>query len=180
MKSLIAAAIPLLTLAACATAPQSAAPTATVVTSMSDTHIYKTNDADIHEDLVVNAPPVQTLIALKDAYTALGIEMKYSNPATSELGNLNFVKMHSIDGKPMSTYLNCGHTPYGLAADSYRIQMSMVSMVIRDSASGGSRIQTRLQAKGSDPGVSTEPRDCQSLGTLEARLHKLVKTELAM
>jgi hypothetical protein len=179
MRSMLAASVTILAITACATGQQSAAPSNTAVTGMSDTHVMKTTDADLHEDLVVDEPPVQTLIALKDAYAALGIEMKYSNPSTSELGNLNFVKMHNIDGRPMSTYLNCGHTPYGLAADAYRITMSMVSMVVRD-GSNGSRIQTRLSARASDPGVSTEPRDCQSLGTLEARLHQIVKTKLAM
>jgi len=179
MRSMLTAHLTIFALAACATGQRSAVPPASAVTGISDTHVMKAIGADLHEDLVVDEPPVQTLIALKDAYAALGIQMKYSNPATSELGNLNFTKMHSIAGQPMSTYLNCGHTPYGLAADAYRIMMSMVSMVSREGTSG-SRIQTRLQAKASDPGVSTEPRDCQSLGTLEARLHQLVKTKLAM
>jgi ribosomal protein L11 len=179
MRSIFVISLAALTLTACAPAQQSASPTGSAVTGMSQTIVLKTSDADRHEDVIVDEPPVQTLIALKDAYAALGIEMKYSNPSASELGNLNFTKMHSIAWKPMSSYLNCGQTPYGLAADAYRIQMSMVSMVVREGA-GGSRIQTRLQAKASDPGVSTEPRECQSLGTLEAKLHQLVKTKLAM
>ena len=178
MKTAFAVSIATLSLAACASGPQTAAPDNSRVTGMSDTHVYKTSDADLHEDLLVDAPRVKVLNALKAAYTELGIEMKYSNPVTGELGNLNFVKMHSIAGTPLSNYLNCGQTAMGLVANDYRVTMSMVSMVVAEGT--GSRVQTRLQAHATDAGTSTEPRDCQSLGSLEARLHQIVKTKLTM
>ena len=170
-----------LSLAACAP-PVSTAPTASpdvdAITAVSDTHVLKGTGTDLHEDIVVDAPKVEVLNALKDAYAALGIEMKFSNPTTAELGNLDFAKIHSIGGTLLHNYLNCGHTSTGLAADSYRIRMSMVSMVIPEGSL--SRIQTRLKASAWDIATSNNPRDCQSLGTLERRLHQLVKTKLAM
>lgn len=131
-----------------------------------------------HEDLVVTASRTAVLNALVAAYSDLGIEVRYSNPQTSELGNRNFAKIHTIAGEPLSKFLDCGMTPTGPAASSYRITMSMLSMAVPDSA--GIRVETRLQARATDFGVSTEPRDCRSLGTLEGRLHNLVKTKLMM
>ena len=182
MRASFAATVAVIATAACTNSATTATPAAQAIVNIGvdrpQAAILRTPQEAGHEDVVVDASRTAVLNALMTAYSDLGIEVRYSNPQTAELGNRNFAKIHTIAGEPLTKYLDCGMTPTGPAASSYRITMSMLSMAVPDSA--GVRIETRLQARATNFGVSTEPRDCHSLGTLESRLHKLVKTKLAM
>ncbi len=131
-----------------------------------------------HEDAVFSAPPSAVLAALRLAYADIGVEVKSSNPATGEIGNIEFVRLHKMAGRPMTAFVNCGSTATGPAADSYRITMLLVSVVKPQGTA--SVVETRFQARAVDiaGGASAGQVECQSLGTLEQKLHDLTSEKL--
>ena len=87
-------------------------------------------------------------------------------------------------GQALTDFVNCGSTVTGPAADTYRGTMLLVSTVKPSgSASGngtGSTVETRFQSRAIDPagGTSAGAMECQSLGTLEQKLHDLLREKL--
>jgi hypothetical protein len=121
---------------------------------------------------MVPAPPAKVFTALNSVYGDLGIDVKLSDPTSGQIGNRNFVKTHRLAGEPISSYVDCGLTVTGLAADNYRVTMSLVSQVTaRD---GGSNVETWLTAGARDLATSTGDISCVSKGTLETKVNQLV------
>ena len=60
----------------------------------------------------------------------------------------------------------------GAAADSYRVQMSLISYVTPKAP--GSSVQTTLSARAEDPGSSKGWISCLSTGVLETRINKML------
>ena len=150
------------------------------VVDVTDNSVRTRPEATLHEDLSLAVPPDSVFAALKAAYADLGIEVKYSNPGTGEIGNLEFVRMHRLAGDRITDFVNCGSGITGPAADNYRITMLLVSTVKAEGT--GSRVETRFQARGVDStqGVSAPASQCQSLGTLEQKLHNALKEKLGV
>jgi citrate lyase gamma subunit len=66
----------------------------------------------------------------------------------------------------LSRYFTCGSTALGTeAADTYRLQLSVVSTVLRQGS--GSRLETTVEAIARQPGTSSAPVNCSSTGELE-------------
>jgi hypothetical protein len=133
-----------------------------------------------HEDASFSAPPSAVLAALRLAYADIGVEVKYSNPATGEIGNVEFVRRYKMAGQSLTDFVNCGSTVTGPAADTYRVTMLLVSTVKPGANGQGSVVETRFQSRAIDPagGTSAGAMDCQSLGTLEQKLHDLLSQKL--
>jgi hypothetical protein len=183
MQSRLAAVAALLFVAGlngCASAPTTIANSAQTskVIEVTDNTVLTRRETATHEDVVILASPDSVLSALRAAYADIGVEVKYYDPATREIGNLEFVRMRKMAGEPLTTFVNCGSTVTGLAADSYRITMLLVSTVKPEGSS--SRVETRFQSRAEDPahGTSAGANGCQSLGTLEQRLHTALRDKL--
>ena len=183
MKSrLVAAAALVLTaeLNACASAPTTVASAQTdKIVAVTDNSVLTRRENSTHEDVVVFSSRDSTLAALRAAYAAIGVEVKYFNPATGEIGNLEFVKLRKMAGEPLTEFVNCGSTVTGPAADTYRVTMLLVSTVKAEGT--GSRVETRFQSHAEDPAQGTSAMGvmgCQSLGTLEQKLHKALTDRL--
>jgi hypothetical protein len=183
MKSRLAAFPALLFTAGlngCASAPTTVASSAQTNKGIevTDNTVLTRRESAAHEDVVVLASPDSVLTALRAAYAAIGVEVKYYDPAAREIGNLEFVRIRRMAGEPLTTFVNCGSTVTGLAADSYRITMLLVSTVKPEGSS--SRVETRFQSRGEDPthGTSTGATQCQTLGTLEQKLHTALRDKL--
>lgn len=183
MKSRLTAAATLLLIAgvnACASAPSNVADKAHTdrVVQVTDNGVLTRPEKLAHEDAAFSVPPSALLAALRLAYADIGVDAKYSNPATGELGNVEFVRMRKMAGQPLTDFVNCGSTVTGPAADTYRVTMLLVSTVRADGT--GSKVETRFQSRAVDPagGTSAGAMECQSLGTLEQKLHDLVRDKL--
>lgn len=158
-------------LGACSSAPiQSASPSDRVIAT-TDAGIVRGYEGPASKDAIMNATPDAALVALAAAYADLGIEVKLLNPKTGEVGNKHFSKMYRLAGAPLSTFVGCGLTLTGAAADSYRVTMSLVSQVTPSGS--GSRVDTQLTAFAEDIGSSKGTLSCLTLGTLEERIHQL-------
>ncbi len=181
MKPHLAAVATLIVLASgCASAPSTAADKAHTdrIVEVTDNGVLSRPEQLGHEDVTVSASPTTVSNALRAVYGALGVEVKYFNPSTGEIGNAEFVKMRKMAGQPLTDFINCGSTVTGPAADTYRVTMLLVSTVKAQGT--GSLVETRFQSRAVNPagGTSAGALDCQSLGTLEQKLYDLLRDKL--
>jgi hypothetical protein len=167
----LVAAVALVALGACSSAPTQDPSQAHRVVATSDVGVIRSFDGPTLAAATSKAAPDSLLAALSTAYSDLGIDVKMWDPRTRQVGNKNFSKMYRLAGKPLSEYLGCGTITTGRAADSYRVTMSAVSHVTPNGS--GSRVETQLTAYAEDIGSSKGRLSCLTLGTLEERIHEL-------
>jgi hypothetical protein len=157
-------------LISCASAStQTSSPNERVLATM-DVGTVRSHDANA-ADSTIEATADVVFSALAAAYQDLGIEVKFVNSATRQIGNNRFSKMYDIGGVRLSKYVGCGSTETGPAADSYRVTMSIVSQVTPSGT--GSRVSTQLTAYAQDLGSSKGTLSCLTLGALEQRINQL-------
>lgn len=149
-----------------------AAPTERIVATDNE-NVYRTT-VPPNAKVSLAVAPSRAFDALKAAYEELGIPPATIDPATARIGNTNFWKSRRLADQPISTYLNCGDTLTGPAADVYRIYMSLISAV-RPDGKGGSELETAFtgQARNMD-GASGDRVACGSTGRLEERIQKII------
>jgi len=165
-----AALAALVTLAACATTPNPVPSPEERVLATTEAGVVRSHE-NLAADSVLNASPAAALAALEAAYTELGIEVKFRDNATGQLGNKRFSKVRDLAGVRMSKYVGCGFAETGPVADNYRVTMSLVSRVTP--IGSGSRVDTQLTAYAEDMGSSKGTLSCTTLGALEQRVHAL-------
>jgi len=100
-------------------------------------------------DSVIDASPDAALAAIEAAYNELGIEVKFRNNATGQLGNKRFSKVRELGGVRLSKYVGCGFAETGPVADYYRVTYA------------------------EDLGSSKGRLSCTTLGALEQRVNAL-------
>ena len=157
-------------LIACASAStRTSSPNERVLATMA-VGTVRSHDANA-ADSTIDATPDVVFSALAAAYQDLGIEVKFVNSATRQIGNKRFSKMYDLGGVHLSKYVGCGSTETGPAADNYRVTMSIVSQVTPSGT--GSRVSTQLTAYAEDLGSSKGTLSCLTLGKLEQRINQL-------
>lgn len=113
------------------------------------------------------AEPAAVWFAVKKAYLDLDIPVPVENTAGRQIGNPNFYKMRQIGGRPMTDFVDCGMGITGPKAASYRIYISMLTMVIPD-GKGGTNVQTTFVPSGLDmSGTSSDRITCGTTGRFE-------------
>jgi hypothetical protein len=168
---LLDAAALVMFLGACASTSNPAASQADRVIATTDVGQVRGYEGPTSKEAIIDAAPAAALAAVDAAYGDLGIEVRLLVPSAGQVGNKHFSKMYRLAGAPLSSYVGCGLTTTGPAADSYRVTFSIVSQV---SPSGtGSRVDTQLTAYAEDIGSSKGTLSCLTLGTLEERIHEL-------
>ena len=113
---------------------------------------------------------------LKAAYEELGIPVKVADPVSGQVGNNFFVKHWKLGDQLLSHYLLCGNSSTGPAADSYKITLSVLSVVSPDSS--GSKVNTIVQARADDTAGSSGSVQCQTTGYLENDLYRILLRRL--
>jgi hypothetical protein len=126
---------------------------------------------NVATDSVIDASPDAALAAIEAAYNELGIEVKFRNNATGQMGNKRFSRVRELGGVRLSKYVGCGFAETGPVADYYRVTMSLVSQVT--AVGPASRIDTQLTAYAEDLGSSKGRLSCTTLGALEQRVNAL-------
>jgi hypothetical protein len=151
--------------------------------SQVDRVVVSTDAGEIHSyegvpsvQVTVRAAPEAVLVALRGAYSELGIEDKLSGPATRKVGNTYFRRTSRLGGVPLSRYIDCGSTMTGPAADNYPITMSVVSLVTPQGT--GSKIETLLSARTGGSSSSSGALSCRTRGTLELQLNRILVRRL--
>lgn len=126
---------------------------------------------------VLAAPRERVWEALDSAYAALRIPVGTRDPANWTLGNRQFVPGRRIEGRPLSSFVDCGSTALGTGiADTYRVELSVLSVVRPEGT--GTRLETSVQGTARQPGTTNTPVHCSSTGALEAALVEKLRLAL--
>jgi hypothetical protein len=97
--------------------PEIVTPTERVVAT--DTHGTYRTTVEPSDKAHVPVAPSRVFDALKSVYEELGVPPAINDPTTGRLGNTDFWKTRKLGTEPISTYLNCGDSIMGPAADTY-------------------------------------------------------------
>jgi len=143
------------------------------VVAVDNTGVYRTTVAP-NAKTAIPVPPARAFEALKAVYQELDIPLGVADPTTGSVGNTDFWKTRKLGNEPMSTYLNCGDSFIGPAADNYRIYISLVS-VVRADGKGTTELETAIAAQARNmEGTAGERLVCGTTGRLEDRIQKSV------
>lgn len=128
--------------------------------------------------VAIGANPDTVFVAMLAAYRELGVPTPLLDPARRLAGNELFRVRRRVGGQPMQGYLECGGNASQPNAETYDIEMSLVSYVT-PAAGGTSTITTTMTAVGNDPmfGKDRQMR-CASTGELERRIVRMVRDRL--
>lgn len=122
--------------------------------------------------------PATVWLAVKKAYLDLDIPVAVENPSARQIGNANFFKTRQIGGRSMTEFVDCGTGMTGPKAATYRIYMSVLTMVIPD-GKGGTNVQTTFVPSGLDmSGSSSDRITCGTTGRFEQYLLERVNANL--
>lgn len=115
----------------------------------------------------IGVAPSRVFDALKPVFEELGIPVSLNEPSTGRFGNPDFSKTRKLGTEPISSYMNCGETIMGPAADHYKVYMSLVSMV-RPDGHGETNLETAFTAQARNmEGTTSDRVACGTTGRLE-------------
>ena len=121
----------------------------------------------------LRAVPSMVYDATLKAFAQLEIPTGRTDGTRGIIGSERFERAHSIVGLPMSRSFNCGESPTGPNADSFRLEIAIVAWVI--DAKPGTTLALAAVAEGRDnSGMSRAVKECASLGTVEMKLLEAV------
>jgi hypothetical protein len=125
-------------------------------------------DAATGQQIRVKGPPLTVLSALTQIYSDMKIPIATMITATGQIGNLNLaVPTHRLNGKYLSTYLNCGQESMsGSRADLGDVTISIMSKAVADGDTA-SLVTTDLKGWARPVGSSSNVVPCQTNGILE-------------
>ena len=127
----------------------------------------------------VHLAPDTTFKLLVTVYTKLAIPVAQQSDVYRTIGNDVLRARRKLGGMNMQDVIDCGNKMGLPNAETWDIQMNILSTVTPD-GSGGAQLATRIDAMGHDPSVSN--RDwipCESKSNLEARIADMVKAAAA-
>jgi hypothetical protein len=112
---------------------------------------------------------------LRATYAKLDIPVARDDSSRRSLGNEGLKARRQLGGLTMQSVLDCGEQIGLPNAETWDIQMDILSYIVPDGR-GGSQLWTRIQATGHDPSVSgRDMTPCTTRGELEAKIGNLVK-----
>jgi len=115
--------------------------------------------------------------ALRAAYDSIAVPVSIFDAASHTVGNGQF-RVRRILGKvSLGKYVNCGSTQGGSSADTYEVQLSVVSTAKAVDA-GSTALSTTVQAQGRPITLSSEYVRCTTTGALEQRITDLVRAAI--
>jgi hypothetical protein len=131
--------------------------------------LYTTSDLGV--ETVVRGAVDTAYRAITRGYLSLGVDTKTMDDAAHVVGNKHLVAMHSMLGRPLSTFFNCGIDPTTgvMRADRYRLTISVVS-TLGPGPQGATLVTTKAWAQAEDLATSASSVYCSSTGLIERSL----------
>jgi hypothetical protein len=114
---------------------------------------------------------------LRAAFDSLGIPVATVSAATGTMGNPSLRVRRRLGDLAVSKYINCGNVQGGQSADSYEIQLSVMTTAV-PAEQGTTNISTLVEAQGRPVTIAAEYMRCTSTGLIESRLVELVNAQL--
>ncbi len=122
--------------------------------------------------------PLATLWALlPGVYDSLGIPVNAADNGSHTLGNSGFKLRRQLGRVALSRYINCGNTQGPPSADTYEVQLTVLTQLSPDVPSG-TVISTTVQAAARPITVSAEFSRCASTGALETAIAGALRARL--
>jgi hypothetical protein len=122
-------------------------------------------------------PIASVWAALPAAYDSVGLRLTTADAGSHTMGNEGVVLRRMLGKTALSKYIDCGKTQIDHNADTYDVNLSLLTRVVAEGA-GATRITTTLAAAAKPISFSGDYVRCFSLGRLEARLNDLLYAEL--
>lgn len=127
---------------------------------------------------VIGHPVERTWDALKAVYDSLEIPRDNLDDVQHVIGHSGTKAYRKLGIIPLTRIIDCGSTQGTPSADSYDIQISVLTHLVRDK-SGMTEMTTHVEAVGRPMAFSSEYVRCSTKGELETTLVSLVKSKLA-
>jgi hypothetical protein len=123
----------------------------------------------LRQDHRLSASPEKVYEATLKAFAELGLPTGRTDGARGIIGSERFERVHQLIGLPMSRSFNCGESPTGPYADSFRLEIAVVAWIA--DAKPGTKLSLASIASGRDvSGVGRRAKECVSQGTVETKL----------
>jgi len=129
-------------------------------------------------DVILPASAGAVFFAARQVFFELKIPAPIADSAGGYLINGRFIKLRSLAGAPLSTYVNCGSGMTGPNADSYRVTMAIAALI---NATGPNTSRLRLAVLAgaeNTEGVSKSAVACGSSGLLEERIARTIRAKV--
>lgn len=121
----------------------------------------------------------QVWSVLPGVFQDLGIPLTVKDDTRKVIGNEGWRTRRSVGRVPMQRYLDCGRSGTIENAETYQINMTIVTTV-QANPGGGSVVGTIISAVGRNPVTSsTQDVRCGSTGDLEIRIRDMVQQRVA-
>lgn len=135
-----------------------------------------TRDNDVRT-LQLGAPRARVWTALMATHDAIGLAPSVVDAGA---GTASFVHQNSkrLNGRPLSAYVDCGRGSSGPRADIYNVTVR-VNHVLRAQGSGdNTTVYTVVNAWAKPVGMTGDPVQCHTLGTLEKKIAEILQIRL--
>ena len=184
MRSLLTLSI--LALSACASSQGATERPTTVdnarVIGLSGTTTLSTVLPESPEVANVQAPPDSVWRVLPAVFQTLGIPVTTVDATNRMIGNSSHKVRRKLGPVALSKYLDCGTTQSAPSADTYEVQLSVMSRVSPsagpNATPGTTAVMTSVEALAKPVSFAGDNVRCASTGALEARLAQLIAIEL--
>ncbi len=129
-------------------------------------------------DVTLPASAGAVFFAARQVFFELKIPTPMADSARGYLVNGRFVKLRSLAGSPLSTYLDCGSGMTGPNADAFRVMMAIAALVDATGPNTSRLRLTILAGAESTEGVSRSAVACASNGVLEERILRTIRVKI--
>ena len=138
-----------------------------------------TANLDNNIRLLSTGTVAQVWSVLPSVYEDLGIPLTVKDDAKKMIGNEGWRTRRQVGRVPMQRYLECGRSGTIENAETYQINMTIITTVTPN-PDGGSVVGTIISAIGRNPITSsTQDVRCSSTGDLEIRIRDMVQQRVA-
>lgn len=149
--------------------------TGRVVTTSGSTVQMNTMNIDLDVKLFVTGTPDEAWAVLPGVYSELMIPVSVNDTRTKTIGNTGWKTRRSIGRVPAQRYLDCGSSGTLENAETYQLNLSIVTSVLPN-PNGGAVISTAITGTGKNPITSSSAEvRCVSKGDLELRIRDMVQ-----
>jgi hypothetical protein len=114
---------------------------------------------------------------LPRVFDSLGIATNTVDSKSYVMGNAGFRVRRLLGKVPLSKYIDCGNAQGPPSADTYEIQMSIVTQ-LTPGAGNATTVTTTLEASGRPITLSSEYSRCTSRGVLEPAIAAVAQARL--
>ena len=152
--------------------------TVRIVTGTGIGKSISTATTDMPAVLTVKAPIDAVWQALPRVYAAIPIPIEHLDHTKLLLGNPNLKLRGKLGKVPLSRYLDCGSTQGGPSADSYEIQLSVLTQA-QPADSASTIVSTAVQGLARPINFTGDYMRCATTAGLETHIGKLLMQELA-